>query len=262
MSYSKITRMFTIAFLFAFALIALALLVWNKINIPASTPVEVRGLKGEAYEKNIEVVSHSAAVIDTPEPREKLLEDETIRIGLQYLSSRGYVDPEQRDVYRNYDIATLSALGDDGDLIALSVLGEIYSGTDKWAQGLEIWQKASMFGAVNTGMALAGWHSGQSRVYAELDAELSRQALIEGLGWLEFVELRGGSPSLESERKRILSESQTVLSSEVLKAGRERGIAIYEGLSLRRKEHGLAPFDNTIPEDAKPFLKMVSESKL
>ena len=46
MSYSKITRTFTVAFLFAFALIALALLVWNKINIPASTPVEVKGLKG------------------------------------------------------------------------------------------------------------------------------------------------------------------------------------------------------------------------
>lgn len=182
---------------------------------------------------------------------------ELYRSGSEFMASRGYVNDDFLEVYRGYDVPTLTAMGEDGDLTALSVLAEKYNGSDTWALGLAVWEKSAMFGATNTALALGSWNISQSKVYEDIDQTLSHQALVEGLAWYEFVRLRGGNPYLEVQRRTLTEENLSLLDPDIVRAARQRGAEIYTRLESQRISRGLEPFDNSAPEDAKPFLKVL-----
>lgn len=182
---------------------------------------------------------------------------ELYREGSEFMASRGYVSSDALEVYRNYDVPTLTAMGDNGDLIALAELANKYNNADTWALGLATWEKAAMFGATNTALALGGWNINQSKVYEDIDQTLSHQALVEGLAWYEFVRLRGGNPFLDSQRKTLTEENLSLLDPDILSEANQRGANIYARLESERIARGLEPFDNSTPKSAKPFLKLL-----
>lgn len=261
MSYRvKATLIIAIAVLvFGVAYVYFGTSLGNTKEGRASQPLHLSGQfnSGDGFQGEKEALGLGATLDAEPVELGENSNTKLYNSGSEFMASRGYVNSGALEMYKSYDVPTLTAMGDNGDLIALAALADKYNGTNTWVLGIAVWEKAAMFGATNTAVALGGWNISQSKVYENIDQTLSHQALVEGLAWYEFVRLRGGNPFLDAQRQSLTEENLSLLDPDILSEASQRGAEIYARLESQRIARGLEPFDNAIPESAKPFLKLL-----
>lgn len=157
----------------------------------------------------------------------------------------GFVDEQDKSVYESYSNSALEAMGEAGDLAALSVLAGRYYESGEPELANSAMEKAAMFGSteapLSLGTTLITVAASESAVAGEYD-ENSREMLLRGFSWLAFGVLRK-EPFAEERITDMLRSEGVVLSPEEQELVQRRAIELYKELSSEREARGLQPFD-------------------
>ncbi|GGZ95887.1 hypothetical protein GCM10008090_00020 [Arenicella chitinivorans] len=171
----------------------------------------------------------------------------------EWAASRNHLDGdrvEQFNRYTSYDIEALKALGDQGDLLALSAIVANPDVTD------ELKDKAAWTAAVYGGTGSAMSHF-STKLKGEAVAQmvagkkvLAKKTFLESVAWDEFSAMRGDTLLIETIPFTLALDSMKEI--QITEADEkwitQRARELYSKLSEERILMGLGEFDNTIPK--------------
>jgi len=182
---------------------------------------------------------------------------------VEWRKELGYFVNGEVDNYASYSIETLEALGDQGDLVALEALANIYFETVQKEQALQTLEKAAIHGSTNALYAL-GALAKSSLYSAEVKGVSSGPDYQEGLiGWLSYSEvaIRRGDLEIKEDTEIGLKVHGIELSEPDKIAINLAADEIYSRLNESRQRLGLGEFNNEIPDYVSGYYQNLQDLK-
>lgn len=158
---------------------------------------------------------------------------------------RPSAESQDRTLYMTYPVETLEEMGENGDVMALDVLHEIYYRDAKFEQGDLVMEKAAMFGSIEALFALGGTMASFAEGLAMGERKPSpetRSKLFKGMAWLK-VGIQRGDPYARQEFDAFMAKRSLNLTDEDLAVIETKAHAFYDRLIRERQRRGLGEFD-------------------
>lgn len=152
---------------------------------------------------------------------------------------------QDRMLYMTYPVETLEEMGENGDVMALDVLHEIYYREAKFEQGDLAMEKAAMFGSTEAlfvmGVTLVSFAEGLAMGEIKPSPE-TRSKLFKGMAWLK-VGTQRGDPYSKGKFDKYMTRRSFNLTDEDLAVIEAKAQAFYDRLIRERQRRGLGEFD-------------------
>lgn len=175
----------------------------------------------------------------------------------EWMESRGYIGPDDEQVYGNYNDTTLIALAKNNDLRAVMFLADkaIITPDGSTAEQRE----------QNIAKATAYWTLGAAlgsttaldyiALYMNrgLDDPRARPVVLNIMAIYKTIEMRGDVDLSKSSQKHFVHERSIVLTPEEQNFVNTQADEIYQDLQNKRRALGLGDFDNTMTDSVKRF---------
>ena len=160
--------------------------------------------------------------------------------------------PAAAEMYDTYDSQTLRALGENGDLLALTTL--FYNSADnkdlkKWAANTSF-----LFGAtwLTYDVASEDYGNAISKSILSGGAADVKEEIIDAMALAEFAALRGSIRAIKLVNSRVVANEESgrgvSLNDTEFAQVKERAQQIYNNFNRQRAERSLPPFDDSIPK--------------
>ncbi|WP_111640358.1 hypothetical protein [Marinimicrobium alkaliphilum] len=246
-------------FLFAALLGVLVFIGANRMAGPPQTAPEEEGAAGESgLEHSVSGSEPAVQLAEYPEgeeaPAEVLWGDVERHLNAfnhwqVHIRERGYFTSEELSGYSGYSRATLQALAEEGDLLALDLLLDkvVADGDIERATTLH-WMGAA-YGSTKLLIGIAvGEVASLKTLGLEEDDAMLRESLLGALSWLE-VARRRGDPFAASWLQQRFERHDIELSSNERRLFEEMAERRHAELLNIRHALGLGDFDDRISDD-------------
>ncbi len=160
--------------------------------------------------------------------------------------AHGWYLPWEKSDYESYDLPTLKALADGGDVKALLALGDkiLHEGDIKNAS--IYYEQAAVRGATSAINNLGIFVEPNTLDTFATEAEKNK-AYYETLAYYKVLYMRGDRWVAQGNVDYLVDRRQLHLTAEDNEAITKRAQEIYDDLQARRIALGLGEFDNTVP---------------
>jgi len=166
--------------------------------------------------------------------------------------NRGLESPVVMEMYDTYDNQTLRALGENGDLLALTAL--FYNASDN--KDLKRWaaNTSFLFGAtwLTYDVVADDYSNAVSKSILSGGAADVKEEIIDAMALAEFAALRGSIRAIKLVNSRVVANEESgrgvSLNDTEFAQVKERAQQIYNNFNQQRAERSLPPFDDSIPK--------------
>lgn len=219
----------------------------KKAPQPAQPPTELFVPASKEYEENwcsLEELTPAGSIIAFKE-------------AFDFDKAHGIFDtgaewPAAAEMYDTYDSQTLRALGENGDLLALTTL--FYNSADnkdlkKWAANTSF-----LFGAtwLTYDVASEDYGNAISKSILSGGAADVKEEIIDAMALAEFAAIRGSVRAIKIINSVVVSNEESdrgvSLNDIELDRVRVRAKKIYDDFNQQRAEMSLPPFDDSTPK--------------
>ena len=166
--------------------------------------------------------------------------------------NRGIESPVVMEMYGTYDHQTLRALGENGDLLALTAL--FYNASDN--KDLKRWaaNTSFLFGAtwLTYDVVKDDYSNAVSKSILSGGAADVKEEIIDAMALAEFAAIRGSVRAIKIINSVVVSNEESdrgvSLNDIELDRVRVRAKKIYDDFNQQRAEMSLPPFDDSTPK--------------
>lgn len=231
----------------------------NAYSVAESTP-HLSSVNVAAESTNSSTTVENTNAVNAPQSKHDALSDTDIELrlaglptpedmakGAELMKKWGYFSDKDKEVYNTYDEKTLQELGDNGDLLALTVLME------RSMMNFNVESLEKTFAAIEKAAVYGSTPALRNRAIAvpvsmyEEGSEGYRAAMRESLALYEVGLIRG-DPRFRGYIREKLRDTSYKISDEDQALIDLRAKEIYDHLTQKRKALGLGGFDNSMPE--------------
>lgn len=219
-------------------------------SFESATPVAIRQFEKELANSN-ELVEEAA-------PPDFTQTD--FNVVRNWMSDRGYIDSNLREIYKSYPFEALVKLASEGDLTAIDLMANMALGKGNIKIGISYLNLAAIYGstsALDRLTAFSAPHYPNDKTEAQ-----RRPSVLETLAIAKSIEYRGdlnlattSASSFAQSYKRLYQTELNLTSKEATYIER-RARNIYDKLQKERIERGLGDFDNSILQSVNNFHKL------
>lgn len=157
--------------------------------------------------------------------------------------------------YKGYDIELLESLSEQGDFVAMHVLGWKYYGQLDFKNAKRIYMLAAINGSTSALESLAKLENGENKT--KNIKQFLRENAISRLAYYQVALLRGDSSFLTNASVDI---KEFKLSDVELVMMQNRGKNIYNKLELQREKRGLGGFNTNMPLNVSRYYSSFSHN--
>ena len=251
--------MFGVFFIFLIAVILFLMYKqWEEqSDVPVTKTVEM-GRLDQSDTKSLDSIDSVAHAIKSNEgnktvqgwsPMGDAATAEKIKSWFAARGNYSFYGPEAYSEYQNYDVETLTKLGNSGDVKALHVLADR---TEDFQDKKSILYKAAIYGSTDALSRIAVIRNIEKRDSSK-SIEDKKAILFEILAYQDVAEKRGDWwPNIQM-KDYYLKQYQIKLTAQDNASIKAIADEIYSQMQKHRRDLGLGDFDDSVPDEVIRF---------